>query len=358
MNRSSVQFVLLRTGNALAAVFIAAAIAVSTPVFGKTLKEYAANVSHLKADFAEIIANNDSGAADIEFENEVFEEVPELLPAEESIEAAGITFYVDNSWITSRIKDYKNETQNEKRKSTILSEIYERLESIEIKLGEVEGTQNSLNKKDENKRKIAEILGREQFQKPTDTGESFLQRLWRQIREWLNSVFPRPNISPNTTSGIGSLTYILQIVLYAVIFALIGFLIYRFAPLIYSRFKRSGISDDSERIILGEKLDADATPLTLFSEAEKLASEGNLKAAIRKGYIALLFELSERKHLALAIHKTNRDYLRDVRLKQSLYDDMSGLTSNYERHWYGLAPVVQEDWEEFRKGYKSAVGHN
>lgn len=357
MNILSTKFDRQIPASFLIAVFFVMAGAFCSPIFGKTLKEYKENISHLKADFAAIIANNDLDEADANYENEIFEEVPKLLPAEESIESDGETFAVNNAWIMSKVTDYKNETQNQKHKATLLSEIYERLESIEIKLGELEASRDSAQTKDANKKKIAEILSREQFQKPTNTGETFLQKLWRQIREWISSIFPQPKISPSAGNSIGSLTYFLQITLYLVVFAVIAFLIYKFVPLIFARLKESRKQDRSERIILGEKLSANATSLTLFSEAEKLASEGNLKGAIRKGYIALLFELSERKHLALAVHKTNRDYLRDVSLKQDLYKNMNGLTANYERHWYGLVPVVQEDWEEFRKGYKNAVGN-
>ncbi len=356
MKRFSTKFDPQTSRSFLLAVVFIAAIALFSPVYGKTLKEYQENISHLKTDFATIIDNNNSGEPDADYENELFEEVPKILPAEETIESGERSFSVNNVWITSRIADYKNETRNQKRKETILSEIYERLESIELKLRELEASKDSAQTKDANKRKIAEILSREQFQKPTDTGESFLQKLWRQILEWISSIFPKPKISPNANTGVGSLVYYLQILLYVGIFAVISFLFYKFAPLIYSRIKESRKPDRSERVILGEKLSANATPLTLFSEAEKMASEGDLKGAIRKGYIALLFELSDRKHLALAIHKTNRDYLRDVRSKKALYKNVTGLTANYERHWYGLTPVVQQDWEEFRRDYINAVG--
>ena len=84
-------------------------------------------------------------------------------------------------------------------------------------------------------------------------------------------------------------------------------------------------------------------------EAERLAREGNLRQAIRKGYIALLCELSDRKLIGLAQHKTNRDYLRDVRRRHALYQNMSGLTDNFERHWYGFEKADEKDWEEFRR---------
>ena len=81
-----------------------------------------------------------------------------------------------------------------------------------------------------------------------------------------------------------------------------------------------------------------------------------MRGAIRKGYIALLCELSERKIIGLSQHKTNRDYLKDVRKQNELYKNMSGLTNNYERHWYGFDSAEETDWEEFRNGYRKAVG--
>jgi len=134
-------------------------------------------------------------------------------------------------------------------------------------------------------------------------------------------------------------------------------LIYRFAPFFAERFRRRASEDKGERVILGEKLAAHEDAQTLFDEAEALARAGNLRGAIRKGYIALLCELSDRKVIGLAQHKTNRDYLRDVRKKRALYENMSGLTRRFERHWYGFEAADEADWQEFREIYRQAVGN-
>nr|MBA3693948.1 DUF4129 domain-containing protein [Acidobacteriota bacterium] len=144
--------------------------------------------------------------------------------------------------------------------------------------------------------------------------------------------------------------------LYALLFGAIGFLIYRFAPFFANRFKDREKREKKERVILGERLADNETAQNLFDEAERLARTGNLRGAIRKGYIALLCELSERKIIGLSQHKTNRDYLKDVRKQNELYKNMSGLTNNYERHWYGFDSAEETDWEEFRNGYRKAVG--
>ncbi len=87
--------------------------------------------------------------------------------------------------------------------------------------------------------------------------------------------------------------------------------------LLFGRFKRKGrikVRKKAEpRIVLGERLEPEQTSTDLLSEAEALARRGELRAAIRKAYIALLVELGDRKIISLAQHKTNRDYLNALR---------------------------------------------
>ena len=327
-------------------------------VSGKTLKEYKENVSHIKNDFASILLEEwgDAGSK-AGFEREIFEEVKKLLPDKDSIEIDGKTVEADNSWLTKKIESYKNEPDQSDRKKLLITEIYERLEAIEKKAEELESEfSGSAATKDAHKRKIAEILTREEFQKSAEDDESFVQWLIRTVREWLNDLFPRPQIQPNSGGSFESVAFVFQLVLYALILGIIAFLIYRFAPFLVSKLRKKTKRATNERIILGERLAPGETPKTLFSEAERLANEGDLKAAIRKGYIALLFEMNERKVLGLAKHKTNRDYLHDVKKRENLYRNMSRLTSNYERHWYGFDSVEFSDWEDFRSKYKEAIG--
>jgi hypothetical protein len=96
----------------------------------------------------------------------------------------------------------------------------------------------------------------------------------------------------------------------------------------------------------------------LFGEAERLAREGRLRDAIRKGYIAALCELSDRNIVRLARHKTNRDYLLDVRkTREGLFENMTGLTGSYERNWYGLRTSELTDWEDFRDRYRQTIAN-
>jgi hypothetical protein len=287
-------------------------------------------------------------------ERETLAELRQSLPASEKIEWKGASVETNNKWLQDKLNEYERENAPAQR-AAILTEVSERLSSIGQKLDELENPSASNRTKDEDKRKLGEILSREEYQKPQEKQKSFIERILDKIAGWFRREAPTPNVSPSS-SGFQSLSLVMQIVLYAVIIGLIGFLIYRFAPFLASRFRRREKREKKDRVILGERIAADETADNLFSEAERLASTGNMRGAIRKGYIALLCELSDRKIIGLSRHKTNRDYLRDVRKKRELYENMNGLTSNFERHWYGFDEAEEKDWEEFRNGYKKAVG--
>jgi len=287
-------------------------------------------------------------------ERETLRDIRQKFPATEKVELQNTSVEVNNQWLLEGLRNFENERDSTKR-SAILSEISERLGAIETKLNELEKATNANRTKDEDKQKLAEILKRPEYQKPLEKEESFFQIMWREFKEWLAKFFPNLNLNPAPQTGFGALSFLLQIVIYGLVLGLIGFLIYRFAPFLRKRFKQKEKKEKGVRVILGEMLAADETSDNLFAEAERLAREGNLRAAIRKGYIALLCELADRKIIGLAQHKTNRDYLRDVCGQQKLHQNMNRLTGSFERHWYGFDSADERDWEDFRHGYKRAI---
>jgi hypothetical protein len=128
-----------------------------------------------------------------------------------------------------------------------------------------------------------------------------------------------------------------------------------FLPVLLRRRKRVEKVKPEARVVLGEHVSADESSKDLLEDAEALARSGQLRAAIRKAYIALLVELGDRKLISLAQHKTNRDYLRSVRETPELHASMQGLTDIFERNWYGLAQPDPDDWQAFRDGYQRTL---
>ena len=326
--------------------------------FAATLAEYRENISYSKDLIIELLypENEDLSPAErLKYERETLAEIRKSLPVNEKVEWRESVVETDNQWLNFRLNDFEGEAQNSPKREQILNEIYERLEAIDLKAEELEKPSAEIRTKDEDKQKLAEILRREEFQKPEAKTESLFQKIIRKIKQWFDEFFPRPNLPEGSPNGFQSFSFILQMLLYALVLGAIGFLIYRFAPFLANRFRQKEKTEKQDRVILGERLSADETAQNLFNQAEKLAREGDLRGAIRKGYIALLCELSDRKIIGLARHKTNRDYLRDVRPRRQLYENMKDLTSNFERHWYGFDAAGENDWEKFRQIYKKAV---
>jgi hypothetical protein len=225
--------------------------------------------------------------------------------------------------------------------------------AISERLQEIEKG-HSASDPEANKARLAEILRRAEYQKAEPKArESALQQLLTRFFKWLEKLFPKmPKVSSGPSSSL--ISTIAQVVVVGICVALIAVLIWRYGPrLLASRRKKK--SKTEARIVLGERLEPDQTAADLLLQAEELARNGDLRAAIRKAYIALLCELGDRKLISLAQGKTNRDYLHSVRDKASLYGSMRKLTSSFERHWYGLVPAAEPDWVEFRNIYRETL---
>ena len=337
----------------MTAVFVLAAI----PAFGTTLAEYQKQISSAKAGVEELlvaVGNSEQGKGNVKYESDVIAEIRNELPATEKVEWPGGSVDTANGWLFAQLEQFQSETDSAKR-GILLTAVSERLTAISKEVAELEKPPVAGRTKDEDKQKLGEILNRKEYQKAQVKEESLFQKWYREFREWLERVFPKPAGVPDVPTGVGSLQTIIQLVVFVVVLGLVGFLIYRFAPFFARRFGLRAKKEKKDRVILGERISADESAEDLFSEAEQLAREGNLRGAIRKGYIALLCELSDRKVIGLARHKTNRDYLRDVRKRKDLIENMSGLTTNFERNWYGLRPAEVQDWEDFRARYRQTV---
>jgi hypothetical protein len=329
-------------------------------VSAKNLAEYHASVKSVEDSVQKLTASIDDGihegAENIKIEREIVADIRKKLPVSEKIEWEGNSIEADNQWLEAKLKAFEDESADTATRKMILTDIGERLSAIEEKIEQLENPAAAANRsKDEDKRKLSEILRRAEYLKSPPKEESAFQKLLKKIRQWLSEQFPRPDIPEGAFDGLQSLSFGFQMLLYAAVFGFIAFVIYRFAPFLARKFRLREKEDKGERIILGEKLAANEDAQSLFSEAEEMARQGNLRGAIRKGYIALLCELSDRKIIGLAQHKTNRDYLRDVRKKRELHQNMNGLTNSFERHWYGFDDADENDWNEFKQTYQKAV---
>lgn len=273
-----------------------------------------------------------------------------LLPATEPVEWEGSSFDVDNSWLHQELDNYV--ADKTATRYVLLKHITERLKAIDERITEIEKAKTAGGSKDERARKLAEILQRPEYARKAKA-ENPIERIVEKILEWLRSWMPKPKpIAPGSFSLISRIA---QWVVIGVALAVFVYLLMMFLPrLLRGRGTKKKVKEKA-RIVLGEQLEPDQSAHDLLAEAESLARRGELRAAIRRAYIALLVELGDRKIISLAQYKTNRDYLRAVREVEPLYGNVKQLTDSFERHWYGLAQATETDWLAFRSGYEQAL---
>lgn len=290
------------------------------------------------------------------------------IPQTLAVEWNGAPMQVNNSWLEEALKQYEelsapnvvrgsggdDDTLRRTRRSALLVSIQERLYALTERLDEVMKSSAAAAGKDEEKARLAAILRRAEYNRQAQ--ESALSRLWERIKRWLRSLFPDPGPEPvEEGRRVPFFTKLAEFLVIGLALAAIFYAVWKFLP----RFLRNRGGRRREkreaRVVLGERLEPDQTALDILSEAEKLARAGDIRGAIRKGYIAVLCELGDRKILSLAQHKTNRDYLRALAERGPLHGEMQVLTNSFENHWYGYAPGTQDDWTDFRMHYQRAL---
>lgn len=275
--------------------------------------------------------------------------VRDALPETDNVELGDATIAVNNSWLHHELDSYEKTPAD---RAAALTRTLERLQALEQRVAEFDQTGRATGNKAESARKLTEILSRPEYSRNAK-GQSALARLLRDLWKWLEQFIPKPK--PLTPGRAGWITQIAQFLVILLALGVIAYVIKTFAPRLLKGRSSRKKARQGPRIVLGETLAPDESAGDILADAEALARRGELRAAIRKAYIALLVELGERKILSLAQHKTNRDYLRAVREREPLHTNVKQLTDSFERHWYGFALATDDDWTAFRERYKQAL---
>ncbi len=325
----------------------------ATPTQGTPLNEYRRHLEQAVSAL-DTLGQFDEGESEANRAlrtTETIAAVRTTVPETESVKWDGTVVRVDNSWLHRELERF--EKAEPAARSNILKEVTERLQAVAQRLAEIDRARNiSAATKAEARQKLTEILQRPEYARSRQNTSAF-SRLVDRLLKWLQNLFPKPK--PLAPGRANLLTLIAQILVVLLAIGVIAYAIRMFAPRFFKGGRAKRKKKRGPRIVLGEKLEPDQSAVDLLAEAEALAQRGELRAAIRKAYIALLVELGERKIISLAQHKTNRDYLGAVRDRESLYAYVKQLTDSFERHWYGFANATDADWRAFRDGYKQAL---
>ncbi|HEY6188304.1 MAG TPA: DUF4129 domain-containing protein [Pyrinomonadaceae bacterium] len=281
-------------------------------------------------------------------------EVRRAVPPTLAVQWNGAPVEVNNSWLDDALKEYEQIPSPDARRERTLWSITERLHALGERLDELLKGKTGAQNKDEEKARLNSILRRSEYNKAAE--DSAVKRLWERFKRWLDSLFPERKAAPvEPRQRVSVFTNLAEIIVIGLALSAIAYAAWKLAPrFIRSRGGRKRAKREA-RVVLGERLEPDQTSSDILAEAEKLARAGDIRGAIRKGYIAFLCELGDRKLLSLAQHKTNRDYLRSLSGQRPIYGEMQQLTDSFENHWYGYAPGTDNDWAAFRLHYRQAL---
>ncbi|QKG57483.1 DUF4129 domain-containing protein [Hymenobacter sp. BRD128] len=180
----------------------------------------------------------------------------------------------------------------------------------------------------------------------SEEASSAWSRFWARFFEWLLSKL----------NWMGGYTYdgFWRWVIYGLLAAAVIFVVLKLLQVDLTRaFGRAPRRDALDYETLSENIHELDFP-TQLREAEEA---GNLRLAVRLGYLALLKQLSDKNLITWQPDKTNQTYLREVASQRpALRPPFAELTRQFEYVWYGELPLTPPQYTEVRAA-QLALGH-
>jgi len=176
----------------------------------------------------------------------------------------------------------------------------------------------------------------------------------KQFQKWLDSLLPQPK-QQTGTAGENWTTPVrmMLIVLLVMLLAVLAYVCVRIL-----RRRRTGAVEAVRAApvptpdLNDESLTADDLAVnTWLTLAGELAEKGQLRLAARALYLATLANLAERNLITLEVHKSNREYERELKRRAHEYQDLisifSGCLNFFERIWYGMHQIARTDFDGY-----------
>ena len=175
-----------------------------------------------------------------------------------------------------------------------------------------------------------------------------------KIMDWLDKLFPgidnsREGPGKGSSASVRGLLWVLLVVLLSVL----GVFLWR----TLKRHKERKPATSSEVIpvvpdLTDDHIKADELPADQWMVmAKELADRGEFRLALRALYLSILSHLAENEMITIAKHKSNRDYKRELgrrgHEREGLLAVFSENVKVFDRSWYGMHKVTQEDLELF-----------
>jgi Domain of unknown function (DUF4129) len=276
--------------------------------------------------------------------------IKRLLPRSEQIEFERREVTVDNSWLYILLDSYTAESDPQRR-NAVLNEAAGRLRALDEHLRRAEAAASG---ETENPRdRISEILSRPAYQPERETAiGGFVKRVFRKVRGFIGEVYSSLILLLERLFGVSAQSaWFSNIVLIAVLAAAIIAAV----AMIRRRRRTPAMRKKKTRTVLGEEIGADSTSSELAEAGLAAARAGDFRTAVRKLYVALLYELAERNLIELDDSATNHEYLKKVSRFAALASPMTFLTDRFDYVWYGMFPSTEEDFAAYLSKYEEAI---
>ena len=329
-------------------LFLAAALLLA-PVVARAMPfdEYHERVDAALVILSDLYSESEEGeTSDASDAESRLGEVRTLLPAKTTIETPEGAIEVDDSWIHDDLDAYA--AGDEEQRSEILDRLTTRLTNLDHHLTKLH--EAGARSTDDERRQLEQILLRQEFRDPSDSVvakfmRDLRERLAKLLRTLLEALFGGEK-GATFNSGLRA------VILGAGAVALV--LLGRALVLAFIRGRKTE-KKPGKRTVLGEEIDETTTATDLADSARALAARGEYREAIRKLFVALLYQLDERGVVRLHSDATNREYLALVRDLSRLYPIMAPMTDTFDRVWYGRETVDRERYEAFAQQHAEAA---
>jgi hypothetical protein len=156
------------------------------------------------------------------------------LPPKERVEWAGVAIEVDNSWLHKELEAYRALAAGEtSKRKEVVSRIVARLGALNRQLDETARMSLQSRDKEAEKGRLQTILRRPEYNEQASRGGA-IQQVWNWIKELLRNLIP--DSKPMAPGAARVLSLIARIFVYALAVAVVVFVLWRFAPALWTRF--------------------------------------------------------------------------------------------------------------------------
>jgi len=307
-----------------------------------TLLNYEHRVVRAAEQIERIKADKDYGEEGVSY-------IKRLLPRSEQIEFEGRETSADNTWLYVLLDSYAAEKDPQQRTAR-LNEAVGRLRALDAHLRRADAAASS--EVADPRDKIREILSRPAYQPEQETAVgAFVKKVLRRVRGFVGEVYyALTRLLERLFGASANGGWISNLVLIVVLAAAVIV-----AARLAKRLRRPQNKRKKTRLVLGEEIAADGTSRELAEAGLAAARAGDFRTAVRKLYVSLLYELSERHLIELEDSATNHEYLSKASRLSGLAGPMRYLTDRFDYVWYGMFPSSEDDFAAYLARYEEAM---